>query len=188
MLTRTFDSAICGYHYYRKCWSPKIKENLICSHERNNAFDKSAIKTCKEDGEIVSHLPNELSCTLKFLLDRGAKISAVLMSTHYRRSPLVQGGMEIPCKVTFEMSLTLKNMQLMDHLMELIKTLYKPHSPMILGSFLPDKVGVEFLSNETGQKSLKTRKEERTNEKSECNKIIQYQRNLLLSRSKEAMS
>ena len=163
MLTRTFDSAICGYHYYRKCWSPKIEENLICSHKRNNTFDKSAIKTCKEDGEIVSHLPNELSCTLKFLLDRGAKISAVLISTHYRRSPLVQGGMEIPCKVMFEMSLTLKNMQLMDRLMELIKTLYKPHSPMILGSFLPG-------------------------EKSECNKIIQYQRNLLLSRSKEAMS
>ena len=71
--------------------------------KKENAFDVFTIKTCKEDGAIVGHIPRELSKVIKFLLDRGAKMSAVLTSVHYRRSPLVQGGMEIPCKVTVQM-------------------------------------------------------------------------------------
>ena len=50
--------------------------------------------------------------------------------------------------------------------MELVKTLYsEPHSPIILGSFLADELEVEFLSNETGQKSPKTTKEEKARRK-----------------------
>ena len=43
----------------------------------------------------MGHLPREVSRVTKFLLDRGARISLVLSSRHYRRSPLVQGGLEI---------------------------------------------------------------------------------------------
>ena len=64
-------------HLTRDCF-PKIEENLNGSHERNNTFGIFAIKTCKEDCEIVGHFPRELSRTLKFLLDRWAKISAAL--------------------------------------------------------------------------------------------------------------
>jgi len=49
MLTKTFDSAIRGYHYYRRDWHPVEEEHLVCSHEENNAFDPFAIKTCKMD-------------------------------------------------------------------------------------------------------------------------------------------
>ena len=140
--------------------------------------------------EIVGHLPRELSRTLKFLLDRGAKTSAVLTLTHYRRSLLTQGGMETPCKVTVEMSRTLNNMQLMDRLMELMKYLYsEPHSPIIIGSLLADELKVEFLSNKTGQKLPKAGKEEKTRQKKgEWNKIIQYQRYVTSPRSEEATS
>ena len=31
------------------------------------------------------------------------------MDVHHRRSPLVQGGLEIPCQVTVEMEMTDKN-------------------------------------------------------------------------------
>ena len=88
---------------------------------------------------IIDHLPRELSRTLKFILDREARIFAVLTSTHYRKSPLVQGGMEIPCQVTVEMSSTLKNGQLLDRLIELVEVVYsEPTPPIILGSFLAD--------------------------------------------------
>ena len=30
----------------------------------------------------------------------GATVSVMLTRTHYRRSPLVKGGLEIPCKVS----------------------------------------------------------------------------------------
>ena len=39
-------------------------------------------------------------CLEKIILDRGAKVTAQLTGTHYRRSPLFQGGLEIPCLVT----------------------------------------------------------------------------------------
>ena len=45
----------------------------------------------------VGHLPMEISRTTKFLIDRGATVTAELTSDHYRRSPLIQGGIEIPC-------------------------------------------------------------------------------------------
>ena len=38
----------------------------------------------------------ELSRITKFLIDRGLKVEAQLSSTNYRRSPLIQGGLEIP--------------------------------------------------------------------------------------------
>ena len=60
-----------------------------------------AIKTCRlEGGQIFGHLPREISRPTKFLLDRGAKVTAQLTGTHYRRSPLFQGGREIPYLVT----------------------------------------------------------------------------------------
>ena len=51
------------------------------------------------ESKIVGHLPREISRATKFLLDRGANVTARLSSTHYRRSPLFQGGLEIPCTV-----------------------------------------------------------------------------------------
>lgn len=97
---------------------------------------------------------------------RGAKVLVVLTSNYYKRSLVVQVSMEIPRKVTVEVCPTLKNTQLMDHLMELVKTLCsEPNSPIVLGLFLVDEFEVEFLSNETGQKSPKVRKEEKARRK-----------------------
>ena len=73
----------------------------------------------------------------KFLLDRGAVEQATLSATHYRRSPLVQGGLEIPCKVSVKMPGTMKNHLLMDRYLELVRSLYtEPKNEVVLGSFL----------------------------------------------------
>ena len=109
-----FFSAIRGYHYCRNTWNPEESEVLHCSHELENAFGLFAIKTCKPEGQIVGHLPMEIARVTKFLLDRWAVIIATLNTTNYRRSPLVQGGLEIACKVTVRMAGTIKNHMLMD--------------------------------------------------------------------------
>ena len=49
--------------------------------------------------------PLELSQLTKYLLDRGAVVTAKLTSTHYRRSVL-QGGLGIPCQVKAEIIAT----------------------------------------------------------------------------------
>ena len=63
--------------------------------EAGNRLNRFSIKRVKENGEMVGHLPREISRVTKFYLDRGATMYCELLSDHSRRSPLVQGGFEI---------------------------------------------------------------------------------------------
>lgn len=63
-------AAVCGYHHYRKYWNPGPEQILNCFHEKNNAFDRFATKTCEMGNDIpVGHLPMEISRATKFLID-----------------------------------------------------------------------------------------------------------------------
>ena len=57
----------------------------------------------------MGHVPLEISCFTKFLLDRGATLTATFSSTHYQRSTQVQGALEIPCVVNAKLISTIKN-------------------------------------------------------------------------------
>ena len=85
-----------------------------------------------------SWLPEpEILRVTKFLLDRGANVSAKLMSLHYRGSPLVQGGVEIPSVVTVSMAGAIINQLLMQRCKQLAGTLYMElKEEEILGTFL----------------------------------------------------
>ena len=87
-----FTRALKGFHYFQKTWQPKEAEEMNCFNELDNAFDAYAVKTVANNG--------------------GPKISLVLLSTHYRRLPLVQGGLEIPCKITAKLPSTIKTIWL----------------------------------------------------------------------------
>ena len=103
-----FSASVRGFHYYRKSWLPKPKQTL-----------------------------KEISRVTKFWLDRGGNVSATLTSTHYRRSPVGQGGIEIPCAVTVSMFGTVINQLLMERYKELFETLStEPKEGEILGTFL----------------------------------------------------
>ena len=105
-----FSAAVRGFHYYRKSWLPEPEQTLNCFHEEGKTFDRFAIKVHEKDkNEIVGHLPMEISQITKYFLDRGANVSAKLTSMHYRRSPLVQGDIEIPRVVTVSMPGTVIN-------------------------------------------------------------------------------
>ena len=106
-----FSTAVRGFHYYKTYWIPTENECLDCSHEKENPYDYFTIKTCKKDGMIVGHLPMEISHPTKYLLDRGARITATLTSTYYYTSPLVQGGLEIPCLLKIFMPPTVKTLK-----------------------------------------------------------------------------
>ena len=101
---KSFSAAVCGYHVYRSCWTSQENELLNCFHERNSPFDVFAIQVCQlETNRRVGHLPMEISRISKFLTDRGAIFQARLTFTHYRRNPLVRGGLEIPCEINIRM-------------------------------------------------------------------------------------
>ena len=133
-----FTAAVRGYHHYRKYWNPEPEQVLNCYHERNNAFDRFAIKVCEIGNETpVGHLPMEIARATKFFIDRGATVIAQLTSDHYRRPPLIQGGIEIPCKVTAKISGTVINLLIMEKYIQLVQELYtEPKDEEVLGSFL----------------------------------------------------
>ena len=133
-----FLAAVRGYHCYGSICFGEKEEQLNCSHNFGNVFDVFAIKTCNPNGTVVGHLSREISRATKFLLDQGAQISAILTSTDYRRSPLVQGGLEIACKVIVNLPGTVRNhLLLMDGYVEIVKVNYiEPKHEVILGSFL----------------------------------------------------
>ena len=132
-----FSAAVRGFHYYRKSWLPELEQTLNCFHEEGNTSDRFVIKVYEKDkNEIVGHLLIKISQVTKFLLDRGANISAKLTSTHYRRPPLVQGGKEIPCVVTVSMPGTVIYQLLMERCKQLVETLYtEPKEEEILRTF-----------------------------------------------------
>ena len=89
-----FVAAVRGFHVYRDIWLPYINETVKCLHEFGNTYYVFAIK-CIKGNMIVGHLPREMSRPIKYLLDRGAIVTATITSEHYRKSLLFQGGLEI---------------------------------------------------------------------------------------------
>ena len=108
-----------GYHEYRTIWTPTLHEVLGAKQEPGNAYDRFAITCTKRlpsrlTESVVGHLPKEVSRYTYYIILHGAKVTATVMDTHHRRSPLVQGGLEIPIQITVEMDLTEKNRQCRD--------------------------------------------------------------------------
>ena len=125
-LNKTFEhtAVVRGYHSFKTTWQPKENEVLVCQFENGNSNDMFAIKTCDQGGTMVRHLPREVSSITKVIIDGGATVSVMLTGTHYRRSPLVKGGLEIPCKVSVSMRGTCLNLLLLERYKQLSEDLY----------------------------------------------------------------
>ena len=100
-----FSAAVRGSHVYKAIWKPIEGELLNCSHEKDNPYDVFSIKVFKAEspGTTVGHLPMEISRITKYIIDRGAQVEVKVLGRHYRRSPLVQGGLEVPCRIKITM-------------------------------------------------------------------------------------
>ena len=74
------------------------------------------------------------------MLDRGAEVKAEISAKHYRRYPLIQGGLEIPCKLFVKIpAATVKNNKLIDRFKNNIHEVYEePSDEIIMGSLLFD--------------------------------------------------
>lgn len=137
MEVHTFTAAVRGFHYYRRFWKPKENEKLDCMHEPGNVFDRFAIKTVDERGETVGHLPKEISRVTKYFLDRGFSMYCKLTSRHYRRSPLVQGGLEIKCEVVINSCSTVLQSRLTARYIELVQNIYtEPVDEKVMGELI----------------------------------------------------
>ena len=133
---------------------------MKCTNEEDNPYDIFSMKVCKPDSdEIVGHLPMEISRITKFIVDRGGKCTLKIRGMHYRRSPLVQGGLEVPCEVTITMIGSVVNHLLLTRYESLLNKLYiEPKDEEIVGTF----VSLAQHANEIREITATTAKKERS--------------------------
>ena len=127
----SFQCGLRGYHEYKVIWTPALNEILPAIHESGNSFDCYAIAARKclpgtlAVESTVGHLPKELSRFTRFVMLHGATVVAEVLDTHHRRSPLVQGGLEIPIQVTVRMDYSPQNKDALFKYESLVEQYYK---------------------------------------------------------------
>ena len=174
-----FSAAMRGFHVYWDVWKPLENEERECL----NLSDMFPIKTCRlEGGQIVGHLPIEISRPTKFLLDRGAKVTAQLTGKHYKRSPLFEGGLEIPCLVTVIIPGSIKGHILIQRYQRMVEELYcAPNKEVIIGSYLEQIVWTEDEPRPKKKKTTSTTK--KTEKPKGCKDIRNFFQNASRPRS-----
>ena len=150
-----FPSTVRGFYYYRKYWQPQLDDKLCCQQKLDNPFNFFAIKICiKNVGVTLGHLRMEIPRATKFLLDRGATAFIKLYSTNCCVSPLIQGGLEIPCRVEIQMSPTLKNREVIDLCRSRIYLSYDSREKdFVVWSFLSSNEEIESTLKSTLQQA-----------------------------------
>ena len=126
----TFPCGLRGYHVYRTVWSPLLNERLNTIHESSNNYDRYAVAATKDvsghsSSVIVGHLPKEISRVTWYIMQYGATVTVRVCDINYRRSPLIQGGLEIPVEVTVCMPFNPKNKAALDRFESLLAEQYK---------------------------------------------------------------
>ena len=74
---------------------------------------------------VVVHLPKEIPRITRFILLHGAVVTVKVVDIHHSRSPLVQGGLEIPIQVTVRMKYSSKNKAALMEYNTLVTQYYK---------------------------------------------------------------
>ncbi len=111
-----------------RIWTPTLGETMATIHESSNSHDCYAIEHLPGTGLLestVGHLPKEISRITRFIFLYAAIVTVKVVDTHYRRSPLVQGGLEIPIEVTISMEYQPKHKDLMAKYEELVGKYYQ---------------------------------------------------------------
>ena len=98
----SLESCVRGFHVNKDVWTPVLNECLQTRQELGNPKDRYAVAVCKADGaaSTVGHVLMELSRIFWYFLQNNGEITCKITGSR-RRSPLVQGGLEIPCLYKF---------------------------------------------------------------------------------------
>ena len=105
MYSFSIDSMIRGYHQYKTIWeNPSHHDELLCEREIGNAHDTHAVAIKKDIGGVqttVGHIAKTISSICSIFLRRGGTILCEVNGHRRYSSDLPQGGLEVPCVLTF---------------------------------------------------------------------------------------
>ena len=96
---------IRGYHEYKSIWeNPSEDDELICEREVGNPRDTHAVAIKKSIAGgccTVGHIPRKISSICSIFIRRGGAIYCIASGHRRYSSDLPQGGLEVPCTLTF---------------------------------------------------------------------------------------
>ena len=105
----TFSCGLRGFHVYgiSKDWVPTQGESISFKRELDNRHDRFAVAgqkifPGKLAPDTIGHVPREISRHVWYAMLNGAELTAYVINASPKRSPLVQGGLEIPVSVSVE--------------------------------------------------------------------------------------
>ena len=101
MPTFEVEAMVRGYHVYKEILDASIGEELLCAREPTNPCDPFAIAVVKSD-QTVGHVPLKISSVCSLFLRHGGTIMCKITGRRQHSKDLAQGGLEIPCTMTFE--------------------------------------------------------------------------------------
>ena len=91
---------IRGYHVYKDIWEAVLDEELPSQKELGNLADPFAVAVIR-DGVVVGHVPKKISSVCSLFLQRNGSITCCISGYRRFSEDLLQGGVEIPCTMTF---------------------------------------------------------------------------------------
>ena len=91
------------YHVYKTIWNAILGEILKFRRDRDNEKDWYAAGVFQNE-VLVGHLPKKYSRVCAIFFDKGGQIHCTVVGRRQYSSDLVQGGLEIPCSLTFTSS------------------------------------------------------------------------------------
>ena len=96
------EAVVRGYHVYHEVWPAPVGEQLTCRREIGNSHDPFAVSVITTASTIVGHVPRRISSVCSVFLRRGELIFCRVIGTRQYSGDLPQGGMEVPCILTFQ--------------------------------------------------------------------------------------
>ena len=93
-------AVIRGYHVYKEIWNAKLDEELMCETEVGNRWDTFAV-AMRKGSVTVGHVPRAISPICSIFILRGRSIKCRATGNRQYFSDLPQGGLELPCVLTF---------------------------------------------------------------------------------------
>ena len=94
------NSAVRGFHVYKDYWNPTIGETLLCDMQFGDIHDPYVVAVVR-GVDIVGHIPRKLSSLCHFFSRNNGTISCQVTGSRCRSIDLPQGGLEVPCMLTF---------------------------------------------------------------------------------------
>ena len=106
--TFSVQSMVRGYHVYQSVWDATCDDEILpCKREVVNIHDPSSVAITKGTTGIVvghvrlGHVPRIISPIYSIFIRRGGTISCRANGSRRYSSDLPQGGLEVPCILTF---------------------------------------------------------------------------------------